>query len=110
MMWTSMVDLGPFAMGTFATWNSLVNFPVLRMSSGFPTTCSVMSSLQEQTCQVIGMTCLKETLTIDELSAAAEVRSAMIIELQQLPVWLEARIEMIPANQRPIGRLDTSMQ
>lgn len=89
---TSMVDLGPFALGTFATWNALVNLPLLRMEAGFPTTCSLMRSLQEQACQVIGMTCLEEcaelatNLTVEELSAAAEVRSLVIIELQQLPV------------------------
>ena len=45
---------------------------------------------------------LSTRITVDELSRAAEVRSAMIIELQQLPVWLETRLAMIPANLRPV--------
>ena len=105
---TTIGDLGPFALGAFSTWNSLKAVPVLRMAEKFPVSCSVLSSLQEQACQIIGMTCLNETsmlstrITVDELSRAAEVRSVMLIELQQLPVWLETRLAMIPANLRPV--------
>lgn len=105
---TTMVDLAPFSLGAFSTWNSLRKVRVLRLQERCPVSCTVMSSLQEQACQIIGMTCLNEVsllaagLTVDELSQAAEVRSMMIIELQHLPVWLESRIDLVPANMRPV--------
>ena len=96
---TSISDLGPFALGSFSTWEALVRLPVLRVQSNFPVTCTVMQSLKEQATQIIGMTCLEEELdtylSVDELSHAAEVRSEMIIELQRLPVFMEAKFELI---------------
>lgn len=90
---TSIVDLAPFALGSFSTWEALVRMPILRVQSNFPVTCTVMHSLQEQAIQIIGMTCLEEQmdthLSPEELRQAAEVRSLMIIELQHLPVFIE---------------------
>lgn len=103
---TSIVDLAPFALGSFSTWEALVRMPILRVQSNFPVTCTVMHSLQAQAIQIIGMTCLEEQmdtyLSPEELRQAAEVRSLMIIELQHLPVFIENKFDLITAELRQV--------
>lgn len=98
---TDRVDLGPFALGAFCCWNGLMRIPVLRIQLGFPKTCSFMSSMQEQTMQIIGYCCLaddaglRSIISVDERAAAAEAREEIMAELAQLPVWVETRLELM---------------
>ena len=81
--------------------NALLSIPALRVETGFPTTCALVRSLCEQTTQVIGATCLLETwdrpihLTVQERAWAGETRDMVMAELDKLPTWMEARMDIM---------------
>ena len=90
----SRVDLGPWAMGVWSTWDALDSIPHLRISTGFPSTNSFIHSLKLQTVQLIGACCLEERailhqqLTVSERQLAADVRGVIIHELNAFPCWI----------------------
>lgn len=102
------VDLGPFALGAFSTWNGLYKIPALRIRVGFPKTCSFLDSLQDQVIQIIGMCCLADhprlnaRLSIDERAQATEARSEIMEELANLPVWVETRLDLLSLELKQV--------
>ena len=99
-------DLPPFALATWSSFMALLTVPHLRVESGFPMTLAWLRSMQEQTTQLVGMTCLHEqlstsaSLTTDERCWAASGRSAVIGELGQFPTWIESRVEQLHPGLR----------
>ena len=105
------VDLGPWSLGTWSTWDALSSIPHLRISTGFPSTTSFLHSLKLQTVQMIGACCLEERailhqlLTVSERQVAADVRGVIIEELNAFPCWIEARKDLLsPGLQRVLER------
>ena len=107
----SRVDLGPWSMGVWSTWDALSSIPHLRISTGFPATTSFLQSLKFQTVQMIGACCLEERailhqqLTVSERQLAADVRGVIMQELNGFPCWIEARKELLsPGLQKVLER------
>lgn len=107
----SRVDLGPWSMGVWSTWDALSSIPHLRITTGFPATTSFLQSLKFQTVQMIGACCLEERgilhqqLTVSERQLAADVRGVIMEELNGFPCWIEARKELLsPGLQKVLER------
>ena len=104
----SRVDLGPWAMGVWSTWDALDSIPHLRISTGFPSTNSFIHSLKLQTVQMIGACCLEERailhqqLTVSERQLAADVRGVIIHELNAFPCWIEARKDLLSVGLQKV--------
>ncbi len=102
------VHLPLCAMAAWGTWNSLMSLPQLRLEVGFPGTCHLMRSLQEQTAQLLGITCMGEalsphlSLTIQDRAYATEDRVVVLAELEQLPTWIERRMELLTVENRHV--------
>ena len=104
----SRVDLGPWSMGVWSTWDALSSIPHLRISTGFPATTSFLHSLKLQTVQMIGACCLEERgilhqqLTVSERQVASDVRGVIIEELNGFPCWIEARKDLLSPGLRMV--------
>ena len=55
-------DLAPFALATWCSFFVLDNLPHLRMQARFPATMAWIRSMVDQTSQLVGATCLHESL------------------------------------------------
>ncbi len=101
-------DLAPFTVATFSSLLQLELIPHLRMQSRFPALMAWARSMTEQACQLNGATCLQEPLsstpclTTDERSWAAECRSTIVEELQDMSTYLEAKIEQLAPGLRTV--------
>lgn len=104
----SRVDLGPWSMGVWSTWDALSSIPHLRISTGFPATTSFIHSLKLQTVQMIGACCLEERgilhqqLTVSERQVAADVGGVIIQELNGFPCWIGARKDLLSPGLRMV--------
>lgn len=102
------VDMGPFSVGAFSCWKALLRIPVLRIQLGFPKTCSLMHSLQEQAIQIVGCRCLADhqglmtRLTVQERADATESRSEIMAELSGFPVWIETRADLMSVELKKV--------
>ena len=99
-------DTGPFALATWSSWLTLLGYPSLRLQEGFPVTCAWVRSLLEHTTIMIGAMILNEPnyllerLTEDLRADAANQRANILAELNQLPCWMEAKVEKLPPEVR----------
>ena len=80
------------------------------MDTGFPMSLCWLEAMCEQSTQIIGQTCMHETLnanlglTVVDRSDAASDRSYIIVELNALPSWLECRVETMPPTLTVVAR------
>ena len=102
------VHLPLFAMGAWGIWQAILTFQVLRLESGFPVFSHVMRSLQEQTAQMIGITCLGETLapylglSVQDRADATAERELVTQELDDIPTWMESRLQLLSVENRVV--------
>ena len=102
------VHLPLFAMGAWGIWQSILTFQQLRLESGFPVFSHVMRSLQEQTAQMIGITCLGESLapflglSVQDRADATAERDLVKQELDDMPTWMESRLQLLTVENREV--------
>ena len=102
------VHLPLFAMGAWGIWQALLTFHQLRLEVGFPVLSHVMRSLQEQTAQLIGLTCLGEPLapylglSVQDRADATAQRELVQQELDDLPTWMESRMQLLTVENRVV--------
>ena len=102
------VHLPLFAMGAWGIWQAILTFQLLRLETGFPVFSHVMRSLQEQTAQLIGITCLGEALapylglSVQDRADAAAQRELVQQELDDMPTWMESRLQLLTVENRVV--------
>ena len=102
------VHLPLFAMGAWGIWQAILTFQQLRLETGFPVFSHVMRSLQEQTAQLIGITCLGESLapflglSVQDRADATVQRDLVKTELDEMPTWMESRLQLLTVENRVV--------
>ena len=102
------VHLPLFAMGAWGIWQAILTFQQLRLESGFPVLSHVMRSLQEQTAQLIGLTCMGESLapflglSVQDRADASAQRDLVKQELDDIPTWMESRLQLLTLENRVV--------